>query len=371
MSVSRSVKASVKSTCAASQAVGDSAHHSSAVVQSWVSDEKNSYVIQTKKKLKSHKHYKDSGGNQLTSDAKKLISVDELYCEFSHLVQDEQGGVIMEATKFQGNMRYHNDQEREAAKEREQKRFDRLTKLKLTVCLRDIGEGAASLRKDRTIISIANFFSMEYSGKHASILVEDVLLEWDSGNVIFPRRVSDEDKFMFEGDIRETGEYFNRIADQRPQLHDEPKPFEDEGDILCNSLALKIELIKKIVAVVVEYNSAYYYNTASRNCQDFVRAVLKAAKIEGKKFSSENEDYLQLLREGKMRVPQSFKNHEEIDSFVMRSRDKNGRGLSSLNDQELSWLQRAYKTHHGVAACVHETCQLDAVIATLVSRQNP
>ena len=39
---------------------------------------------------------------------------------------------------------------------------------------------------------------MEYSGKHAAVLADDMLLEWDDGNVIIPRRVSGEDKFIFE-----------------------------------------------------------------------------------------------------------------------------------------------------------------------------
>lgn len=40
-----------------------------------------------------------------------------------------------------------------------------------------------------------------------------MLLEWNNGNVIIPRRVTEDDKFTFEGDVRETGDYFNRIAD--------------------------------------------------------------------------------------------------------------------------------------------------------------
>ena len=137
---------------------------------------------------------------------------------------------------------------------------------RLTVCLSDISAGELSIHKDRTVISTANFLKMEYSGKHAAVLVDDVLLEWDDGNVIIPRRVSGEDKFIFEADVNETGEYFNRIAEVRPQLHDEPKTPEDEGDILCRTLTQKLEFINQIIAVVVEYNKAYYYNSISRNC---------------------------------------------------------------------------------------------------------
>lgn len=165
MSASRSVKASSKaassavvtSTCTSSQSMSDSAHHASAVVKTWMSDEKNSYVIQMKRKLKPHPDFKGSGENQLLSSAKKLISEDELYCDFSHLIQEEPLLVLDEVTQFR---EYVSRQEREAAKEREQNRFDRLAKLKLTVCLRDIGEGEASVHKDRTVISTANFLSM-------------------------------------------------------------------------------------------------------------------------------------------------------------------------------------------------------------------
>lgn len=365
MSVSRSAKASSKavvtSTCAASQSVSEAAHHTSAAVKTWMSEEKNSYVIQMKTKLKSHPDFKDSGENELLSAAKKLIFEEELYCDFSHLIQGEPLLVFDELAEFRKKKEYVSKEEREAAKDREQKRFDRLAKLKLTVCLRDIGKGDASVHKDRTVISIANFLSMEYSGKHAAILVDDVLLEWNNGNVIIPRRVTKNDTFMFEGHVHET------IADHRPQLHEEPKTPEDEGDILCYTLALKMELIKKIIAVVVEYNSLYYYNMVARNCQHFVQAVLEAAKIGGTKFSTENEEYLKLFRKGKMRVPQSFKNHEDIDNFILKSEEKSG--LKSLNEHELNWLVKAYKTHHGERDCAEATCQFDAVIANLVSRE--
>lgn len=360
--------AAVKGLCAASQSVSDSSHHSSAVVQSWMSSEKNSYVIQMKKKLKSHPDYKTSGENQLLSAARKLVSEEELFCDFSHLIHDEQREVIMEATQFDNNEMLANSLEVQAGKEREQNRFDRLVKLKLTVCLCDIGKGVASLHKDRTVISIANFLSMEYSGKHASILVDDVLLEWDNGNVIFPRRVSDADLFIFEGDVRESGDYFNRIADLRPQLGEELRHFDEESEVLCQSLKMKEELIKSIVAVVVKYNSAYYYNMVSRNCQDFAKAVLEAARITGEKFSPENEEYLQLFREGKMRVPQVFKNHEDIEGFVMKIQDKNG--LQTLNDHEMRWLVKAYNTHHGGKPCAEPTCQFGAVTANVTLRQS-
>ena len=378
MSFARSFKASsqgsksasgavAKSACAASQGASDRTHHAAAAVTSWMSKEKNSYVIQMKRKLKSLPRYKkEADENQLTSEAKRLISVDELYCDFSHLIQDTHMAVLEEATQF---LKLNSQEEREAAKEREQMRFDRAARLKLTVCLSDISAGEPSIHKDRTVISTANFLKMEYSGKHAAVLVDDVLLEWDDGNVIIPRRVSGEDKFIFEADVNETGEYFNRIAEVRPQLHDEPKTPEDEGDILCRTLTQKLEFINQIIAVVVEYNKAYYYNSISRNCQHFVQAVLKAAKIRGRRFSTENEEYLKLVRQGKMRVPQSFRDHQAIDSFVTNSRDKNG--LKSLNQHELIRLKKAYETHHGNEQCTLTTCPFDEVVATLYSKQNP
>ena len=192
--------------------------------------------------------------------------MDELYCEFSHLIQDTHMAVLEEATQL---LKLNSQEECEAAKEREQMRFDGAARLKLTVCQSDISAGEPSIHKDRTVFTF-------YSGKHAAVLVDDVLLEWDDGNVIIPRRVSGEDKFIFEADVNETGEYFNRIAEVRPQLHDESKTPEDEGDILCRILTQKLEFINQIITVVVE---AYYYNSISRNCQHFVEAVLKAAKI--------------------------------------------------------------------------------------------
>ena len=109
MSFARSFKASsqgsksasgavAKSVCAALQ---DHTHHAAAAVTSWMSEEKNSYVIQMKRKLKSLPRYKkEADENQLTSEAKRLILVDELYCEFSHLIQDTHMAVLEEATQL-------------------------------------------------------------------------------------------------------------------------------------------------------------------------------------------------------------------------------------------------------------------------------
>ena len=130
MSFARSFKASsqgsksapgavAKSVCAASQGVSDRTHHAAAAVTSWMSEEKNSYVIQMKRKLKSLK--KEADENQLTSEAKRLISVDGLYCDFSHLIQDTHMAVLEEATQL---LKLNSLEGREAAKEREQMRFD-------------------------------------------------------------------------------------------------------------------------------------------------------------------------------------------------------------------------------------------------------
>ena len=111
MSFARSFKASsqgsksasgavAKSVCAALQGVSDRTHHAAAAVTSWMSEEKNSYVIQMKRKLKSLPKYKEADENQLTSEAKRFISVDELYCEFSHLIQDTHMAVLEEATQL-------------------------------------------------------------------------------------------------------------------------------------------------------------------------------------------------------------------------------------------------------------------------------
>ena len=357
------VAASVKSVCAGSQAVSDSAHHTAARVQSLFSED-DSFIIQVKKKLKSLKEYKGIEANELHSFAKSLVSEEELFCKFSHLVDLED--VVKEGTFDKDRVvNLENSKEMKAAKEREQMRFDRVARLNLTVCLRPLQRfhTTEGIPQDNEVIKRANFFDMEYGGRHAAILVGDVLLEWTTDDLVIPRRVDASDSFTFEGCVQnESGEYFNDMISRRPNLKEDLKPFQEEGEILCKTVEIKKKVIMKIIEVIATYNKCYYFNKVSRNCQKFVKDVIDAIQITGCKFSIEDQQYIQQVKEGRVRIAslKSYRSHEELNTFISSLISRNE--LDELKKEELDILVRRYKQFHGEKECTEPSCKYETVL---------
>ena len=365
-SASKSVAASIKSSSAASQAVSDGAHHTAAKVQSLFSKD-NSFVIQVKSKLKSLKEFRGIEENELHSLATSLISEEELFCNFSHLVDLE--GVVMEGT-FDEHMasNFQTSMEVNTAKERQQIRFDRVAKLNLIICLRPLQKfhTTESIPQDYMVIKRANFFDMEFSGRHAAILVNDVLLEWTTHNLVIPRRVEASDSFTFEGSVQvRNGDYFAEMISRRPSLEEDLKLFHEEGEILCMTVEMKKKIIMKIIDIIAAYNKCYYYNRLSRNCQTFVSDIINAVQITGPKFSTEDEQYLQQVKDGRVRIgsPSSYKSHEELDRFVSGLIAR--KEFDKLHKDELGILVVRYREFHGEEECSEPSCKYSAVLRSL------
>lgn len=347
-----------------SLSTSEAAHTISAGAKSLFSED-DSHTIQVKSKLKSHPNFKDAKQNQLAIEAKRLTSEEELYKDFSHLLEEPEEHVLKDGTKFEEGD-YVSPEERQAAKEKEQWRFDKLSRLTLTICLQDITPDGG-LEKDRVTITLANFMAMDFSGKHVAILVENVLLEWNDRSIVIPRRVTTDDVFIFKDTVKKDGQYFSELATVRPQLDEEPKLFDEEHEVLCKGLQMKKEIISKIIGVIVKYNCRCYYNVMARNCQHFVKDILKAAEIKEAQFSAEGKEYLDHLRERRLRVPMSFKNHEDIDAYVMKMDSR--KELNKLNDTELSYLMKAYGEHHAGEECDKEACKYYLLLEALSRRR--
>ena len=137
-SFSKSVTDTVKSVCAGSQAVSDLSHRASAKLESvFTKPNVDTSVIQVVGKLKSLKEYKNCKESELSATAQHLVSEEELFCEFCHLL--DLTSVVMDGTRERHD-RLVNLLEVNAAKERMQMRFDQAAMLKLTVCLRPLAQ---------------------------------------------------------------------------------------------------------------------------------------------------------------------------------------------------------------------------------------
>ena len=362
MASSRSVVAApAKSLCAGTQAFSDAAHHASAKLESKFTKE-DSFVILVKKKLKHLNENKDMKENELHDTALRLIDEDKLFCYFSHLV-DLEGpateGVYDDLMKEE----LVTTMELSAAKERQIIRHKQVAKLRLTVCLRPLKQfsGEASISKENKVLRIANLMNMEYGGRHAAILVDDVLLEWDDTSLVMPRRVDANDIFTFEGDVKESGEYFREMMSGNAAFEGSLKPFEEENKILCKTAELKKKLLMKIITIIAKYNKIFYYNSVSRNCQTFVNDVLKAVQIKGSKFCEEDEKYLRQARKGRVRINNlsSYKTHADLDGYV--SKFIESKDFDKLTEEELKCFMSRYQDFHGGQDCAEPSCKCSAV----------
>ena len=209
--------------------------------------------------------------------------------------------------------------------------------------------------------------SMEYSGKHAAILINDILLEWGRESLIIPQTVDENDEFIFKGDVKKTGRYFTELAHSRPKTDDELVLFEDEIRVLGKAVEIKTRIIKKVIDIIIEFNSQCYYNSVCRNCQHFVKKIITdAAMIDEPKFLQDHEEYLHALREGKIRVPHSFTHHEDVDAYVMKKRSN--KELEKLTKEDLGVLIRAYDTHHSGKDCKETGCQHNDLLRLLADK---
>lgn len=361
--ISATAASLVKNSSKVSQSSSDLCHYASAKAEaSLLGSGESSYAIMMKKKLKSHPNFKGRGENELMDTANKLISEEELYSYFNHLIEGLQDA-LAEMARFDNSSLTHS-LEREKEKQAQQIRFDRLTDLKLEIFVRNTEKGDFSRFSITT--PLATMFCMDYGDKHAAILVGDVILEWGRTNVIIPRRVTDDDisLFPFKGEIMKSGECFHQIAKRRPQLTDPLETYDEEKENLTLACAKKNEIIMKIIEVIVKYNSTLYYNLAERNCQNFVKDVQKSIGIEHATFTPEDQEYLELF----MRVPKSFKSHEDIDSYIMKIETRNE--LSKLGLQGLQHLMKAYNQHHGKKHnCTYPTCQFPKLTTAFSLKQ--
>ena len=359
--------ASVRGITKSSHASSELSKHLSADAQSKLESKRTGVkasIIQMKNKLKRHPDYANALENELLEDAEMLITVDGLRQRFSHLLDeplDDAVDEVNEALKLGGGY-FVNDRERQAAKEREQIRHDSVTQLRIVIRLEDVDQ-----ENDRILCGLGNFLGMDYSGKHSVVFVGDVRLEWGQENVVIPKREDGDAGFIFQGEVEENTKYHHHVASTRPQTDDDPKNWKDEFDILWNKQEQKEKVISDIIRVILLYNREYYYDPIHRNCQGFVKDVLKASGIDSPIFKQpQQQEYIERLRDGRVRVPMSFQNHEDIDAYVMKLDGK--KELNGLGADDLKCLCRAYENHHNGKPCTEESCKYELVQRALAQK---
>ena len=345
-----------------SQAVSDSLRSSSASAQAAITrtitgEGESGFILQVKQKLKKLPPFNEAGDNELTDEAQRLTDPHRIFEVFSHLVADRAlEGAVEEVLDDDVND-LGGPLELTHFRDREQQRLGRAVNLPVILYLREL-----SVTEKQLGHSVACFGSAllrtEYGPVHAMIKVGDVVLEWDSSNLVVPHRQEAplDDGVVLRADVRRGSDVYQR-AKESLDPNRPPLTQGEEIDRLFSSSQEMVERIKQLSELIAKYNRKYYYNVISRNCQTFVDDALKALEIQRPEFTGIMEEHFQQVRKGNFGVPRSFATHEDLDAYVMKLQE-NGL-LPFIEFDDLQFLLQAYLQHHKEQRCERPTCKVN------------
>ena len=96
--------------------------------------------------------------------------------------------------------------------------------------------------------------------------------------------------------------------------------------------------------MIISYNLERKYDLFFCNCQHFVRDALAALGInEPPRFSGQLRDYLEHLKQGRIEVPEDFKNHATLDAYVEQQLQA---APGALNQHDMEYLLLHYYRLH-------------------------
>ena len=104
---------------------------------------------------------------------------------------------------------------------------------------------------------------------------------------------------------------------QKFSLAHRERRVDDKIKLIIDTAEKKREVLSRLVRVITSYNLKKKYDLFTCNCQHFVRDALAALGIEEPpRFSGQLKHHLERLKQGKVEVPEDFKNHGTLDAYV-------------------------------------------------------
>ena len=277
------------------------------------SDDRDLSVIL--EKLKVHAEFAHKSKEELQERADQLTSFDEVFCQFSHLLEPVVDKVIDEALLDYRAVFTHS-QEEEMAHDRAKRDLARVFHLPVKLFL-------SRLKQPIPLYSIAgkisNFF-LEYGALHAGLVVGNIRIEWGQEGVVeaLPEDPVPEDDFIGSVDARQG--HLAHVAveiNRQFSLADRERCIDDKIKLIIDTAEKKEAVLGNLVRVITRYNLEKRYDLFNCNCQHFVRDALAALGIrETPRFSGQLNDYLQHLKQGRIEVPEHFRDHATLDSYV-------------------------------------------------------
>lgn len=264
---------------------------------------------------------------------------------FSHIVSrmtKAMSGAEEDAMELVTSKRFRNESQKNQTKER--LHYERKNVLKVNVKL---------LWTELTPLTQigANFICPRLKEKgflygpfHVSLLVGDVILEWNNNSLVEPRRTANPDAII----AANVGEPPELSVPIDASLHNPAlvQSFVSTAkDIACTA-ENKLHMIDQLCKVIARYNKKQTYGTFSTNCQHFAQDLLMGLGMdrEAEMFAGKSRALAQAVIDGFgcskiYKTLAEFNSHEELNKYVTEKGE-------SLNREDLEFCQLHYLLFH-------------------------
>ena len=291
-------------------------------------------------KLRRHADYAHKDERELSQLAHELIDIDELFGRFRHLLGPVADKAIDAALK-EYTVVYTHELESEMAHRRAKHDLARVFHLPVKLFLSRLKQPIPSIAG-----KLSQFF-LEYGALHAGLVVGNMRIEWGQEGIVDAQPEVDIPDDDFVGSVdRHLGHLAQAAANINRQfsLADRESKTDEKIKLLIDSAKKKEQVLGDLVRVIARYNREKNYDLFKCNCQHFVRDALLALGINNPpRFSGKLKVYLDGLKQGKVEVPEDFRNHDGLDAYVQQQlRSEPG----TLNQHDMEYLLLHYYRLH-------------------------
>lgn len=292
-------------------------------------------------KLKVHAEFAQKSEKELRELADELTDFDKIFYQFSHLLEPVVERAIDGALADHRAVFTHS-QEEEMAHYRAKRDLACVIHLPIQLFLSRLKQPIPYSVASK----ISNFF-LEYGALHAGLVVGNVRIEWGQEGIVDPQPedIIPDDEFI--GSLHPNQGHLGQVAaeiNRQFSLADHEQRIDDKIKLIISTAEEKKEILCNLVRVITTYNLEKKYDVFKCNCQHFVQDALAALGIkETPRFSGQLNAHLQRLKQGKMEIPENFKNHDTLDAYVERQLQV-APGALSQHDMEYLLLHY-YRLH--------------------------
>ena len=271
----------------------------------------------TLEKLKHQAKFAHKSDEELRELANNLTDFNDIFRRFSHLLQPVVDKAIDEAL-IDYRAVFTNTDEVEMSRRRAKHDLALVFHLPVKLFL-------SRLNQPIPLYSIAgkiSKFFLEYGALHAGLVVGNIRIEWGQESIIDAQPEEEIPGDDFVGTVDGRQGHLGHAAieiHQKFSLAHRQRRTDDKIKLIIDTAEKKKEVLSNLVRVIVHYNLNRRYDLFTCNCQHFVRDALAALGIkEPPRFSGQLNNYLEHLKQGKVKVPEDFKNHATLDAYVER-----------------------------------------------------